>query len=68
MFITHGGMLSLTESMYFGIPVLIMPIVFDQITNAHLAEEIGYGLKLDFCEFTEEKFSEKVNKILNDQR
>lgn len=64
----QGGQLSLTESISYGVPVLVMPIIFDQISNADVAEDTGYGLRLDFCGFTEELFYEKVTELLSNPK
>lgn len=52
------------EAIYNGVPVLIMPVLFDQFSNAYLAEQKGYGRSLTFCEFTQELFEKHVNALL----
>ncbi|SPP83487.1 UDP-glucuronosyltransferase 1-9 [Drosophila guanche] len=47
-FVTHGGMLSTTESIYHGKPVIGLPIFSDQFFNMAHAEQTGYGIMLDF--------------------
>ncbi|KAL6609729.1 hypothetical protein ACP70R_039698 [Stipagrostis hirtigluma subsp. patula] len=47
-FFTHCGMNSTLEAVYAGVPVLTLPIAFDQPINSRLAVEVwrtGYGLK-----------------------
>ncbi|KAK9736938.1 UDP-glucoronosyl and UDP-glucosyl transferase [Popillia japonica] len=65
-FITHGGLLSLTESVYHGVPVLGIPVFGDQDTNMLNAEIRGFGISLPYKEFTEEKFASALDRILND--
>ncbi|XP_045538279.1 UDP-glucosyltransferase 2-like [Papilio machaon] len=48
IFITQGGILSLTEAIYFGVPIIGIPIFADQFTNVHRAVKEGYGKKIDF--------------------
>lgn len=59
-------MLSTQEAAYHGVPMIMMPIIADQYTNAVVMEQNGYGLKIDFCQFTEEEFYNKIQRILRD--
>ncbi|KAL4701882.1 hypothetical protein ACJJTC_008991, partial [Scirpophaga incertulas] len=49
LFITHGGHLSATEVMHFGVPVIGVPVYFDQHVNVKNAVRRGTALsaKLD---------------------
>ncbi|RZC32757.1 UDPGT and/or Glyco tran 28 C domain containing protein, partial [Asbolus verrucosus] len=64
LFITHGGLLSITETIYHGVPVLAIPIFGDQKLNAHRIVNEGFGLSLSYKEITEEKLSEKLTQLL----
>ncbi|CAL4901430.1 unnamed protein product [Urochloa decumbens] len=47
-FFTHSGMNSTLEAVYAGVPMLTLPIAFDQPTNSRLVAEVwktGLGLK-----------------------
>ncbi|XP_050298922.1 UDP-glycosyltransferase UGT5-like [Anthonomus grandis grandis] len=68
LFITHGGLLSATETIYHGIPILAIPVFADQPSNAARAEAGGYGLKLHYREFTIEKFESHLNELLNNPK
>ncbi|KRT83007.1 Glycosyltransferase, partial [Oryctes borbonicus] len=65
LFITHGGLLSTTESLYHGVPVIGISVFGDQDLNMKNAENRGYGISLPYMEFTEEKFEAALNKMLN---
>lgn len=54
VFITHGGLLSITESVHRGVPMVVIPIFADQPKNAKQAETAGFGVYLDFDNVTEE--------------
>ena len=43
VFISQGGMMSIQESLYHGVPLLIIPIFGDQIANGKRAVRQGYG-------------------------
>ncbi|XP_050298920.1 UDP-glycosyltransferase UGT5-like isoform X2 [Anthonomus grandis grandis] len=68
LFITHGGLLSTTETIYHGVPILAIPVFGDQPTNAARAEAGGYGLKFHYLEFTIEKFESYLNELLNNPK
>ncbi|EDV43006.1 uncharacterized protein Dana_GF16729, isoform B [Drosophila ananassae] len=64
MFITHGGLLSSTESVYFGKPVLGLPCFYDQFMNVKRAENVGFGLGLDLNNLKQSELEESIQKIL----
>ena len=45
LFITHGGMNSVNEAMYYGVPMLVMPVINDQPLNAAQVEKLKLGKK-----------------------
>lgn len=47
LFITHGGMNSSSESLYFSVPMLIIPVMGDQPIVAQRIEELEAGVQLD---------------------
>lgn len=68
LFITHGGLLSTTETIYHGKPVLAIPIFGDQKLNAKLAVTQGYGLSLPYNDLTEKALTEKLNELLTNPK
>ncbi|KAG5863492.1 hypothetical protein JTB14_033049 [Gonioctena quinquepunctata] len=68
LFITHGGVQSLIESVYHGVPILGMPIWADQKMNVARAAADGYGKYMGISEITKERFSKDVNTLLGDPR
>ena len=47
VFITHGGMNSLHEGLYYGVPLILIPHQLEQLLNARCVEKQGAGLILD---------------------
>ncbi|MFB4338561.1 macrolide family glycosyltransferase [Bacillus sp. BR_16] len=47
LFITHGGMNSSSESLYFSVPMLVIPVMGDQPIVAQRIEELEAGVQLD---------------------
>lgn len=43
---SHCGWSSVMESMYFGVPIMAMPVHIDQPANARLVEEVGAGVEV----------------------
>jgi UDP:flavonoid glycosyltransferase YjiC (YdhE family) len=65
--ITHGGNNTITETFYFGKPMIVMPIFGDQYDNAQRVQEKGFGIRLDPYKFNEHDLLESIEKLLNDQ-
>lgn len=68
VFISHGGLNSVTESLYYGVPVIALPMVNDQhlVTRQLTASGAGFGLKME--EITAQDIKDSVEKILSDKR
>jgi len=70
VFVTHGGWNSINESLYYGVPMLLIPQMLhaDQPLNATRMEEIGVGLHIHKTEVTEAKLNEGIHKLLNEPK
>lgn len=68
LFITHGGLLSCMEAVYFGVPFIGVPIYGDQHLNLAKAVAAGYGLLLQFDNITETSLTWAVKEILSNIR
>ena len=66
LFITHGGLHSLEETVYYAKPVVAVPFFGDQHLNMKLVETKGYGKVVDYFEITEESFGNAIKEVLSD--
>jgi MGT family glycosyltransferase len=64
--ITHGGNNTVTESMWFGKPMLVLPIFWDQHDNAQRVHETGYGLRMPTYAFAPDALRTAVDTLLGD--
>ncbi len=48
VFVTHGGMNSVSEALVCGTPMVVIPFVSDQPVNARCIEKLGVGKKLEY--------------------
>jgi MGT family glycosyltransferase len=64
--ITHGGNNTVTECMWFGKPMLVLPIFWDQHDNAQRVHETGYGIRLPTYALTHDRLAGAVETLLTD--
>lgn len=68
LFITHGGMNSVNEGLYFNVPLIVIPLDMDQFAVADRVSELGLGVKLDMKEVTADKLSELSERVMSDRK
>lgn len=64
VFITHGGMNSVSESLFLGVPLLAVPQMGEQEIVARRVEELGAGLHIARTGASAEVLRESVAKLL----
>ena len=64
--ITHGGNNTVTECMWFGKPMLVLPIFWDQHDNAQRVHETGYGIRLPTYALERDELAAAVDRLLTD--
>lgn len=65
LFITHGGMNSTHEGLYFGVPLIVIPQSADQPIIAEQVAHIGAGIQLKMESLSANQLSEAVDYVLN---
>jgi MGT family glycosyltransferase len=66
VFVTHGGMNSVNESLSHGVPMLVIPQMGEQMIIGRRVEELGAGLYLEKTAVTADKLREGVRRLLTD--
>ena len=65
--ITHGGNNTVTESLYFGKPMVVLPLFWDQHDNAQRLDETGLGIRLDTYGHAPDELSAALDRLLADE-
>ena len=64
-FISHGGLLSLQESIFHEKPLLVLPVFGDQPRNGIVVENFNIGRVLVWEELAADKIVDALNDIIN---
>ena len=64
--ITHGGNNTVTESLHFGKPMLVLPLFWDQYDNAQRVQEKGFGRRIDTYRFAPQELRTAIDQLLTD--
>lgn len=65
LFITHGGMNSTHEGLYYGVPLIVIPQGADQPIIAGQVANIGAGMQLQMQRLTANQLREAADHVLN---
>jgi MGT family glycosyltransferase len=65
-FVTHGGMNSVSESFYFGVPMVTIPQMSEQEIVSRRVEELGACAFLRKTDVTAERLRDAVRKVCGD--
>lgn len=64
--ISHGGNNTVTETLHFGKPLIVLPLFWDQYENAQRVDELGFGIRLDTYGFADHELTEAVDRLIAD--
>jgi MGT family glycosyltransferase len=66
LLITHGGNNTVCEGFSFGLPMIGLPLFWDQYDNAQRLEETGFGARLATYDWSEGELVATVERLLSD--
>jgi UDP:flavonoid glycosyltransferase YjiC (YdhE family) len=66
VFITHGGMNSISEALVYEVPMIVIPFMSDQPVNARQVETLGLGKRMDYQTLNSQSLKETVLSVLSD--
>ncbi len=64
--VTHGGNNTTTECFWFGKPMVVLPVFWDQYDNAQRVQELGFGRRLPAYAFEPGELRRAVDELLAD--
>ncbi|GAO08055.1 macrolide glycosyltransferase [Streptomyces lydicamycinicus] len=65
-FVSHAGMNSTMEALYYGVGLITIPQMPEQAANAGRAQELGLGVQLDPATLTAESLRTAVARVASD--
>ncbi|KAJ8711849.1 hypothetical protein PYW08_008803 [Mythimna loreyi] len=68
VFITHGGLLSTTESIHFGVPIIGIPVFGDQFMNVEKSVNKGFALRVDLAHTMPDELKKKIVEVTSNKR
>jgi UDP:flavonoid glycosyltransferase YjiC (YdhE family) len=66
LLITHGGNNTVCEGFHFGLPMIGLPLFWDQYDNAQRLSETGFGERLPTYGWNQDGLVSAVNRLLAD--
>jgi MGT family glycosyltransferase len=65
-FVSHAGMGSTMEALYYGVPLVCVPQMVEQEANAARVAELGLGVRLDPESLTADDLRAAVDAVTGD--
>lgn len=66
VFVTHGGLNSIMEALYYGVPMVVVPQMPEQMITAKRLADLGLGIVLDKDALTSEALRDAVQTLSGD--
>ncbi|XP_035792267.1 UDP-glucuronosyltransferase 2C1-like isoform X2 [Anopheles albimanus] len=67
VFVTHGGLLSVQEAIWHGVPMLGVPVYGDQYQNVRRLERLGIGRRLLLEALSAGSLQDHLHALINDE-
>ena len=67
-FISHTGHNSLYEAAFYGVPLVCVPIFFDQFSNCAQAQSVGIAIGIDIKTATGDEIYHSIRAVLEQPR
>jgi len=68
VFVTHGGTNGIYEAIYHSVPMLGLPLIFDQFDNMVRLETRGVAKVLDVTRLDEDTFTDALRELLDEKK
>lgn len=68
LFIYQGGLQSTEEAVYYGIPLIGIPILWDQIYQVRNIVRLGIGVRLQIDNLSKESIEATVHEVISNKR
>uniref|UniRef100_A0A336MSB5 UDP-glucuronosyltransferase n=1 Tax=Culicoides sonorensis TaxID=179676 RepID=A0A336MSB5_CULSO len=68
LFITQGGLPSIQESVYYGIPLIVVPFLADQFDNAAIVEEKGIGKAINAKDLSVATIKKTIKELIQNPK
>lgn len=68
LFISHAGLLSSHEALWWGVPIVGIPFYADQHRNMHKLVISGVAIKVDFETLTTQKLKNAIEEVLKNPK
>ncbi|XP_033219248.1 UDP-glucuronosyltransferase 2C1-like [Belonocnema kinseyi] len=64
LFIMHGGLMGIEEAIYYGVPLIGMPIYGDQFSNVRIVVKKNMAVRMDYRKITEQTLDKALKTVL----
>lgn len=68
LFINHGGISGLYEAVDAGVPVLGLPVFYDQPRNIEHLVDAGMAISMNLLSVTKDNFLYAINELIIDEK
>jgi glucuronosyltransferase len=65
VFITHGGLMGCQEALFYGVPMIGIPLFADQLSNILQFVAKDMAIKINYNNLTMISLDEALNQVLN---